>query len=173
MSEFVQKYIHLRCMSVLFGAIWVLLVLGFTYNESIFPKLWDTKFAVMSQITESLKKDSYLFANIGIVFLLIIEVLIEIAVHNHKRNLYKELELLSKHIDTSFVIFALINIFIAVLLYFYCKNNEQPLNQFLFRSYVLVWIIILTYLKYVVFHNPVEVPIKRIKDVNNRTIINL
>ena len=171
---------HLRRLSILFGIIWVLLVLGFTYNESIFPKLWEEGFEIRPKLIESIGRDSYLLANVGILVLLIIEVLIGNAMIAHKRNLNKTSELSCEPVEqpvimeSFFMLSVLVSFIMIILSYLYCRNNSvETVNQILLWSFLLSWIGTLICLKHVVFHNPVKVPIKKVEDRNNRDFIKL
>ena len=170
MTAFTLKYRHLRRTSVFFGLIWVLIILMFTYNESIIPKIWDECFSVRPKIIESLGKESYLLANIGIIALLVIEVLIGHFILNRKQN--------SDGIETSyfFMLSILGSTIMSVLLYLYCKNksvSDFSLDKPLLWMFLLGWIGTLIYLKYEVFHNPVKVPVEKMENREKYQLIRI
>jgi len=169
MIMFIQKHIHSRRLSISFSLIWVLFVLLFTYNESIFPIIWEKGFLIWPKLIDNLGKDSYLLANIGIVVLLVIEVLIENAMLAHKRNIYR-LEISNEpiNIEAFYMLSLLCSIIMIILLYLYCRNNEQPVNQSLLRFFLIGWIGSLLCMKHVVFYNLVKVPTIKIEDRSGR-----
>lgn len=170
MTAYIGKIIHRRRVAIILGLLWVLFILGFTYNESLLPFLWKDDYNMGSQLISNLAKDSYLLANIGIVVIVVLEVWFENIIFNHNVKLVGEMGNKTKHIDGSFILFAFFSIVFAFLLYVYCRNNTDY-NTPLLYTYLIGWLLILTYLKFVVFHNPIVIPTKEI--FKGSTIIKL
>ena len=152
--------------SLLFGIIWVMIVLSFTYNEAVFPILWrEQDFCLIwPKLIKSLGMKSYLFANLGIVTLLVIEIVIENTILTHKLE-----------ITGIFMLLLLFGILLIIILYFYCSYKDSiNLKDFLLWTYFLGWIGVLIFLKFKIFYNIVKdkIPIMKLNKQESREILN-